>query len=258
MKIKLSYPIKEVVNINGGFRDFNLASDGSIIADYGKPHRNEIYRLHARGKKFKKCIDVLPLFPISIHVTNSGQILVCVVESVGGVNLFYENRETNIRQIMKLTPGGKVNNIIKNSKNSENMLLWPVSIKTIENMIFVLDATSQYRKRLISFQEDAVLLWTFNGKTVQKANKPFDPGMAVSEDDNVILTVLNDHFIIVLDYLGNVILEKNSADLGVCYPLSVTFDSIGILWIGGSIAVDSEKQTEQIRAINYSPEISLG
>jgi hypothetical protein len=25
MKIKLSYPIKEVVNINGGFRDFNLA-----------------------------------------------------------------------------------------------------------------------------------------------------------------------------------------------------------------------------------------
>jgi hypothetical protein len=76
MKIKLSYPIKEVVNINGGFRDFNLASDGSIIADYGKPQRNEIYRLHARGKKFKKGIDILPFFPISIHVTNSGQILV--------------------------------------------------------------------------------------------------------------------------------------------------------------------------------------
>jgi hypothetical protein len=83
MKIKLSYPIKEVVKINGGFRDFNLASDGSIIADYGKP---DIYRLYARGKKFKKFIDVSPLFPISIHVTNSGQILVCVVESVGGVN----------------------------------------------------------------------------------------------------------------------------------------------------------------------------
>jgi hypothetical protein len=87
-----------LVYINGGFRDFNLASDGSIIADYGKPQRKEIYRLHARGKKFKKGIDVLPFFPISIHVTNSGQILVCVVESVGGVNLFYENRETNIRQ----------------------------------------------------------------------------------------------------------------------------------------------------------------
>jgi hypothetical protein len=100
-----------------------------------------------------------------------------------------------------------------------------------------LDATSQDRKRLISFKEDAVFLWTFNGKTVQKANKPSDPtGMAVSEDDNVILTVLNDHFIIVLDYLGNVILEKNIADLGVCYPFSVTFDSTGILWIGGSIA----------------------
>jgi hypothetical protein len=60
MKIKLSYPIKEVVNINGGFRDFNLASDGSIIADYGKPHKNDIYRLYARGKKFKKFIDVSP------------------------------------------------------------------------------------------------------------------------------------------------------------------------------------------------------
>jgi hypothetical protein len=121
---------------------------------------------------------------------------------------------------------------------------------------FVLDATSQDRKRLISFKEDAVFLWTFNGKTVQKANKPSDPtGMAVSEDDNVILTVLNDHFIIVLDYLGNVILEKNIADLGVCYPFSVTFDSTGILWIGGSIAVDSEKQTGQIHAINYSPDI---
>jgi hypothetical protein len=143
MKIRLSYPIKEVVKINGGFRDFNLASDGSLIADYGKPHKNEIYRLYARGKKFKKFIDVSPLYPISIHVTNSGQILVCVVESVGGVNFFYENRETNTRQIMKLTPGGKVNNIIKYNKNPENMLLWPVSIKTIEHMIFILDATSQ-------------------------------------------------------------------------------------------------------------------
>jgi hypothetical protein len=57
--------------------------------------------------------------------------------------------------------------------------------------------------------------------------------MAVSADGNVILTVFYDHLIIVLDYLGNVILEKNSADLGVCYPLSVTFDSTGILWIGG-------------------------
>ena len=66
---------------------------------------------------------------------------------------------------------------------------------------------------------------------------------------------VSDHLIIVLDYLGNVILEKNSADLGVCYPLSVTFDVTGILWIRASIAVDNEKQTGQIHAINYSPDI---
>ena len=66
---------------------------------------------------------------------------------------------------------------------------------------------------------------------------------------------VSDHLIIVLDYLGNVILEKNSADLGVCYPQSVTFDRTGILWIGASIAVVNEKQTGQIHAINYSPEI---
>ena len=65
-----------------------------------------------------------------------------------------------------------------------------------------------------------------------------------------------DHLIIVLDYLGNVILEKkNSADLGVCSPLSATFDSTGIWWISASIAVDSEKQTGQIHVINYSPKI---
>jgi hypothetical protein len=38
-KIKLSYPIKQMVKINGGFRDFDLTSDGSIIAVYGKPDR---------------------------------------------------------------------------------------------------------------------------------------------------------------------------------------------------------------------------
>ena len=49
-----------------------------------------------------------------------------------------------------------------------------------------------------------MFLWTFNGKTVQKANKPSDPtGMAVSEDGNVILTVLNDHFIKVITKLPN-------------------------------------------------------
>jgi hypothetical protein len=37
---------------------------------------------------------------------------------------------------MKLTPGGKLKNIIKN-KNSENMFLCPVSIKTTEDMICV-------------------------------------------------------------------------------------------------------------------------
>ena len=96
----------------------------------------------------------------------------------------------------------------------------------------------------------------FNGRTIQKVDKPFNPtGMAVSEDGNVTLPIFNVHLIIVLDYLGNVLLEMNSADLGVCYQLSVSFDSAGILWIGGPIAVDSENQTGQIHAINYSPEI---
>ena len=256
MKIKLSYPIKEVVTINGSFSDFDLTSDGSIIAVYGKPHRNEIYRHQARGKKFEKFIVFSPLFPISIHVANSGDILVGVVELVGGENPFYKNRETNIRQKMKLTPDGKVNNIIKYNKNSEKIFLCPVSIKTTEDIIFVLDATSEGRKRLIALNENTEYLWTFNGRTFQKADKPFNPtGMSVSEDGNAILIVLNDHLIIVLDYFGNVILGKNSADLGVCYPLSVTFVSTGILWIGGSIAVGSEKQTGKIHAINYSPDI---
>ena len=118
----------------------------------------------------------------------------------------------------------------------------PMGIKTTEDMICVLDATSENRKRLIVLNGDAVFLWSFNGNTIQKPDKSFNPtGMAVSEDGNIILTVLNDHLIIVLDYLGNVILEKNSAGLGVCYPLDVTFDSTGILWIGGSIAVSSKK-----------------
>ena len=102
-----------MVKIIGGVSDFNLTSDGSIIAVYGKPHRNEIYKLHAGGKKVEKFIDRTPLFPISIHVPNSGDILVGIVEFVGGKNPFYENRENNIRQINKLTPDGKGYNIIK-------------------------------------------------------------------------------------------------------------------------------------------------
>jgi hypothetical protein len=50
----LSYPVKELLKLNGGFSDFDQKSDGSIIAVYGKPHRNEIYRLHAGGKQFEK------------------------------------------------------------------------------------------------------------------------------------------------------------------------------------------------------------
>jgi hypothetical protein len=46
--------MKEVVKINGGFGDLDHTSDGSIITVYGKPYRNEIYRLNGRGKKFKK------------------------------------------------------------------------------------------------------------------------------------------------------------------------------------------------------------
>jgi hypothetical protein len=83
MKIKLSYPIKEVVRINVGFGDLDLTSDGSIITVYGKSYRNEISRLNGRGKKFEK-FKIFSLLPISIHVTNSGNILVGVVESVGG------------------------------------------------------------------------------------------------------------------------------------------------------------------------------
>ena len=101
------------MKIIGGFRDFDLTSDGNIIAAYRNPHRNEIYRLQARGKKFEKFIDFSPLFLISIHVPNPGDILVGIVEFAGGENPFYENRENNIRQINKLTPDEKGYNIIK-------------------------------------------------------------------------------------------------------------------------------------------------
>jgi len=152
--------------------------------------------------------------PNSIIAFFSGDILVGVVESVGGENLFYESRETNIRQIMKLTPGGKVNNIIKYNKNSENMFLCPVSIKTTTDMIFVLYATSERRKQLIALNENTEYVWTFNGRTIQKADRPFNPsGMAVSEDSNVILTVLNDHLIILLDSLGHVILPRSCRNI---------------------------------------------
>ena len=70
------------------------------------------------------------------------------------------------------------------------MFLCPVSMKTTEDMIFVLDATSESRKRLIALNDNAEYLWTFNGRTIQKADKPFNPtGMAVSKDGNVILTI---------------------------------------------------------------------
>jgi hypothetical protein len=47
---------------------------------------------------------------------------------------------------MKLKPGGNLNNIIKYNKNSENMFICPISIKTNEDMICVLDAASKSRK----------------------------------------------------------------------------------------------------------------
>jgi len=54
----------------------------------------------------------------------------------------------------------------------------------------------------------------FNGRTIQKVDKPFNPtGMAVSEDGSVTLPMFNVHLIIVLDYLENVLLEMNSADI---------------------------------------------
>ena len=75
-------------------------------------------------------------------------------------------------------------------KNSENMFLFPVSMKTTEDMIFVLDATSESRKRLIALNDNTECLWTFNGRTIQKADNPFNPsGMAVSQDGNVMLTI---------------------------------------------------------------------
>ena len=64
-------------------------------------------------------------------------------------------------------------------------------MKTTEDMICVLDATSEDRKRLIVLNDNTEYLWTFNGWTIQKADKPFNPsGMAVSEDGNVILTII--------------------------------------------------------------------
>ena len=106
---------------------------------------------------------------------------------------------------MKLKPGGNLNNIIKYNKNSENMFICPISIKTNEDMICVLDAASKSRKWLIALHENTAYLWTFNGRTIQKSDRPFNPsGMAVSKYGKVILTVLQDHLIIVLDYLGHV------------------------------------------------------
>ena len=64
---------------------------------------------------------------------------------------------------MKLKLGGKLNNIIKYNKNSENMFICPIRIKTNEDMICVLDATSESRKLLIALHENTAYLWTLTG-----------------------------------------------------------------------------------------------
>ncbi|XP_048735908.2 uncharacterized protein LOC125651390 [Ostrea edulis] len=191
-----------------------------------------IKRLRLNGT-LETFLNASPLHPQGIHMSRSGVLLACLVDSPSTDGR--QIRPYSKRQLVKITKSGKV---MKRLAFSIDIRLFTSPVKvaeTVEEEICVIDKTAKDRGRVIVFTRNEQVKFIYTGPVGLKMEYMFCPtDLTCDIYGHVIITDANNNAIHMVDKHGQVLRVHQIGRDWIDVPHSLVVDNKGLMIVGDS------------------------
>lgn len=182
--------------------------------------------------------DVKPLYPICIHETKDHLVIIGakygdIFSATGRCVVVVLNQEG--KQLKKFGNGDLLR-YPNSTKHDKPLLTFPRRITSTSNgnICFVDWFDDGCRGRVVVLSPEGDILGIYTGHPdVHSNNNTFIPvGIVATPSDNIFVTDLNNHLLLILTNQGQFITFYNLRDMGIFNPYSLALSSLETLYIG--------------------------
>lgn len=214
-------------------RDLAISRNGDIFLSCFDTRCIKHLRLNGTLETF---FNASPLHPQGIHMSRSGVLLACLVDSPSTDGR--QIRPYSKRQLVKITKSGKV---MKRLAFSIDIRLFTSPVKvaeTVEEEICVIDKTAKDRGRVIVFTRNEQIKFIYTGPIGLKMDYMFCPtDITCDIYGHVIVSDANNNAIHMIDKHGQVLRVHQVGRDWIDVPHSVVVDNKGLMMVGDSAGV---------------------
>jgi len=183
-----------------------------------------VLRFSKDGESFTKFSELSPFFTRGLCVTSEQDVLVCVSSTL-------TCPDKNCK-IVRLNGKGEVTQDIQYNKQSP-MFSCPCRVTSLPTGdVVVVDVVSDGAYRVICTDRDGNHRYTWTGEVGDRKVERFSPLGVTHDNNNVYITDNNNHCVYVLDRDGKAEQFRLDKKHGIKYPLAITIDNRGRLWLG--------------------------
>lgn len=211
-------------------RDLAISRNGDLFMSCFDTRCIKRLRLNGTLETF---LNASPLHPQGIHMSRSGVLLACLVDSPSTDGR--QIRPYSKRQLVKITKSGKV---MKRLAFSIDIRLFTSPVKvaeTVEEEICVIDKTAKDRGRVIVFTRNEQVKFIYTGPVGLKMEYMFCPtDLTCDIYGHVIITDANNNAIHMVDKHGQVLRVHQIGRDWIDVPHSLVVDNKGLMIVGDS------------------------
>lgn len=202
-----------------------LSSDTILISS---PDENYVHKVSTVDGVSEIFLDVSPLFPTGIHVTNKKDILLSIVEGHR-----YSFKVDSQRKVVRFSSDKNIKSEYQFA-GTKRLFTYPYRLcQNTNSDVCVVDKAGAFTGRLVVLDQSGSLRFTFTGGSSADQKSTFDPRDVVCDSlGRIITSDCGNHIIHVLDHDGDIVCHISTLKLGVRYPWSLSFESYVKLWIG--------------------------
>jgi hypothetical protein len=226
-QVVIDAKITTIKEISTKIYDMALTKNNDILISIS--NTSDI-KLITQSGQIKPFLSVSPLLPTGIHVTNSNDIILGVVDDTDTSNL----TNKSCRKIIVYGENKKIKQSYQYQKRKQRLFTVPHRITDVNSDIVVIDRTSYDDGRVVVLGKEGGVKWIYQGHPqINTEDKPFGPWDIVTTSvGNIIVADCDIHTLHVLSGEGELLTYKVMSDQGVIFPQSLDIDTWGQLWVG--------------------------
>ncbi|XP_076085845.1 uncharacterized protein LOC143056611 [Mytilus galloprovincialis] len=216
------------------------ASDDLLLAVRGKSQLQMISS--TTGKVTDTVYDINPFFPLAIHVTSGGLVIVGGSTSQGRCAVFVINKN------------GDHEALYNYDQHKQPIFIYPRNIISTSNgNIHVVDFSQKENcGKVVLLGQGGVVRSFYKGNTEINKKEPFKPAdIAKTPRDNVIVVDIVTSTLHILNNSGKLITYIKTTDVGIEPPLSLAFTLTGHLYIGRASKNQTTKEAKLCKVNIY-------